>query len=257
MKKIDIDVHVASEKWGFSINVEDLIELMDANEVETSVAWPMLKMHYTMDTIRQDNKAIGDGAKKYKGRIAPFGGLNPLMGIKESLEEMDRCINDYNVKGFKLSGSRDGYKINEKELVYPIVEKIAKEDLIFAAHIGADSPVNSHPFLFRDVAKAFPEVRMILIHMGGAWVLKDGLYDAAIQVAQECENVWVAPSESDPRAMIKAIKTLNGERICFASDNPFAMLKVSVAIYTAVLEEFDQDTKERVMYKNAKELLRL
>ncbi len=257
MKKIDIDVHVASEKWGFAITVDELIELMDANDVETSVAWPMLKMHYTMDTIRQDNKVIGEGAKKYSGRIAPFGGLNPLMGMKESFEEMNRCISEYNVKGFKLSGARDGYKINDRELVFPIVEKIAKEDLIFATHIGADSPVNSHPFLLRDVAQAFPEVRIILIHMGGAGVPKDGLYDAAIQVAQECSNIWVAPSESDPRAMIKAIKTLDPERICFASDNPFAILRVSIAIYNAVLEEFDQETKERIMYKNAKKLLRL
>lgn len=257
MKMIDMDAHVAAEKWGFAITVNELIESMDKNGVDTSVAWPMLKMHYTMETIIQDNKAIAEGARKFPGRIAPFGGLNPLMGVKESLEEMKHCISDYNVKGFKLSGARDGYHINDQKLVFPIAEKIAEAGLIFATHSGADSPVHSHPFLVRDIAKSFPEMKIILIHMGGAGVPQYGLYDAAIQVAQECPNIFIAPSEADPKAIIKAINILGPERLCFASDNPFAMLRVSIAIYNAILEEFDQNVKELIMYKNAKMLLGL
>jgi predicted TIM-barrel fold metal-dependent hydrolase len=84
------------------------------------------------------------------------------------------------------------------------------------------------------------------------------LSDAAIEMAQECPNLTLIGSAVRPRAILKAIKTLGADRVCFGSDTPFELMHVEVAKYNALLErEVTPEEKRLIMAGNIARLLKL
>jgi predicted TIM-barrel fold metal-dependent hydrolase len=252
MKVFDFDVHLAAKKGSVAITISELIPIMDKLGIDQAVTWPHVS--YTRQ-VSDDNRAIGEAAKKYPGRILGFGGLNPMLGKQEAMDELKRCVEEYGVRGFKLNGARDGYYNDDKELAIPLIEKIADRGLTLAFHSGANDPIHSHPYLVANVAKAFPELTIIMVHMGGAAI--PGLYEDAIRVARDCPNVTLVGSEADPKAIIRAIRELGPARVCFGSDTPFVLPQVALSMFNVILEEFDERTKQLVMRENALRVLGL
>jgi predicted TIM-barrel fold metal-dependent hydrolase len=250
MRIIDADTHISATAGPGVITIAELVEQMDRNGVERAVAWPMVS--YTRQ-VQDDNRAIAKGMRKHPGRVIGFGGINPMLGVGDAMDELRRCIEEYGFKGFKLNGARDGYYIDDPSLAMPIFEEIAKAGLVVAIHCGINDPVHSHPWLIGRIAAALPELTIIMVHMGGAG--SPGLYDAAIKIAMEYPNIAVAPSEADPKAIIRAIEELGPERVLYASDTPFSIMKVSLAVFMAILEDYPEDVRHRIMGGNAARLL--
>ncbi len=244
---VDADVHVSASKRGsIDITIEDLIRLMDKNKVDKAICWPMLT--YTRQ-VSEDNKAIGEGMKTYPDRIIGFGGLNPRLGPKETLNELKKCVEKYGFKGFKMNGARDNYVIDDKSFTYPIIEKLSEEGVVLALHSGVNDPGGTHPWRIGNIAKDFPKLKILMVHMGGAGV--PGLHDAAIKMGEEYPNIFLLGSEVFQfRAITEAIKKLGADRVCYGSDAPFSPMKVTLAIYGAVLEDFSEEEKKSVMGEN-------
>jgi hypothetical protein len=60
------------------------------------------------------------------------------------------------------------------------------------------------------------------------------------------------------RAILKAIKTLGADRVCFGSDTPFELMHVEVAKYQALLEgEVTPQEKQLIMAGNIARLMGL
>lgn len=250
MTIIDFDTHIAAKKENIALNAEDLLQAMDKAGTDKAVCWPMVT--YTRQ-ISNDNRAIWEASKKYPDRIIPFGGVNPRLGTEEAMNELNLCIDEYGFKGVKLNGGRDQYYIDDPVLAMPLISKIAEKKLILALHSGHKDPVFSHPFIVGKIAKLFPQLTIIMVHMGGP----QGLHDAAIQVCKECPNIYPAASSSLPKAIIKAIKELGPERVLFATDTPFSLGYTEAAVYDAILKDFDTRTRELVMGGNAARILNL
>ncbi len=240
MKIVDCDVHLSAERGPGNITAEQLIDEMVKTGTDKAICWPMLT--YTREVI-QDNTAISKAAERYPDRIIPFGGLNPMLGMTKTMEELKRSCDELGLIGFKLNAARDGYYIDDPELAFPVYEEIASRGKFLALHTGLD-PSRAHPWRFKSIAKAFPDTRIIMVHMGGAGT---SLYSEAIEVAGECPNVVVAPSEADPKAIIQAIKTLGASKMCYASDAPFSLMKVTLAVFNAILTEFTEEEASQVM----------
>jgi predicted TIM-barrel fold metal-dependent hydrolase len=95
----------------------------------------------------------------------------------------------------------------------------------------------------------FPDLRILMVHMGG--VAHHDLSNAAIEMAQECPNLFLIGSAARARATLKAIKALGAGRACFDSDTPFELMHVEVAKYDALLElEVTPEEKQLVMGGN-------
>ena len=63
------------------------------------------------------------------------------------------------------------------------------------------------------------------------------LSSAAIEVAQACPNITVIGSAVRAVNILKAIKAIGPERVCFGSDTPFALMHVELAMYEALLRD--------------------
>jgi predicted TIM-barrel fold metal-dependent hydrolase len=167
-----------------------------------------------------------------------------------------RCIYEYGFHGVKLNGAQNSYYIDDPKLSLPLVEEIAKTGTLLAFHVGTDAYEATHPFRVAKVARMFPELWILMAHMGG--VAYHDLSNAAIEMAQECPNLILIGSAVRERAILKAIKTLGADRVCFGSDTPFGLMHVEVAKYHALLEdEAAPEEKQQVMGGNIARLMDL
>jgi predicted TIM-barrel fold metal-dependent hydrolase len=167
-----------------------------------------------------------------------------------------KCVYDYGFYGVKLNGAQNSYYIDSPDMSMPIIEEIAKTSKLLAFHVGADAIEHTHPFRVAKIAKQFPELQILVVHMGG--VAFADLSDAAIEFTQECPNLTLIGSGVRATRILKAIKTLGSTRVCFGSDTPFALMHVELAMYNALLDgEVSEEEKHDIMAGNMIRLLEL
>lgn len=249
---IDADCHVSAEPQGIAVNAETVIRRMDTVGVDRAICWPMLT--YTRQ-INADNAAIANAARRHPDRIIPFGGINPRLGTLESHDELTRCIEEYDMRGVKLNGARDEYYIDDPELSLPFVQRIAEAGLVLALHCGANDFERTHPFRIAAISDAFPELRILIVHMGGAGM--PHLHDAVISYAKRYPTWYLVDSEADYRKVLTALEVLGPERICYGSDTPFCPMRYEWGFRQVLYQDLDAAARAQVLGGNVARLLGL
>lgn len=249
---IDADCHISAKPTGFEIGIDELLKRLDTVGVDRAICWPMLS--YTRE-VAADNKAIYRGAQLHPDRIIRFGGVNPRLGIEAAKTELNRCINEYGVSGVKLNGARDGFFIDDPQLSLPLIEQIASAKLVLALHCGANDYERTHPFRIAKISDLFPELKILLVHMGGAGM--PSLHDAVIEYAGRYPNWYLVDSEADYRKVHQALRTLGPERVCYGSDTPFTPMRFEWGIRQVVYHDLAVSEKARVLGGNIAALCKL
>jgi predicted TIM-barrel fold metal-dependent hydrolase len=251
---IDADTHISpTGEDAMAITYEELIRRMDRAGVNQALTW--LRPPYLRE-IAESNSYVYQATQQHPARILGFGWVDPHLGLDRAKDDIERCIYEYGFHGVKLNGAQNCFYIDDPILSLPLVEEIAKTGKLLAFHVGTDAYETTHPFRVAKIARMYPEVQILMVHMGG--VAHRDLSDAAIEMAQECPNLTLIGSAVRPRAILKAIKTLGADRVCFGSDTPFELMHVEVAKYNALLEgEVTLEEKRLIMSGNIARLLKL
>jgi len=251
---IDADVHISPfPEGGNSIYVDELLRRMDRSGVDKALTW--LQPPY-MRELDASNEYVYQSMKQHPDRILGFGWVDPHFGIEKTKDLVKKCVHDYGFYGVKLNGAQNSYYIDNPDMSMPIIEEIAKTGKLLAFHVGADAIEHTHPFRVAKIAKQFPDVQILMVHMGG--VAYADLSDAAIEFAQECPNLTLIGSAVRSTRILKAIKTLGSNRVCFGSDTPFALMHVELAMYNALLDgEVSEEEKHSIMAGNMIRLMKL
>jgi predicted TIM-barrel fold metal-dependent hydrolase len=244
---IDADTHISPTfESGNSIPREELIRRMDRAGVDRAVTW--LQPPYVRE-VKHANAYVYEATKRFPDRILGFGWADPNLGVEKAREMVRRCLSDYGFHGVKLNGAQNDYYIDDPALSIPLVEEIARAGKAVAFHVGADSFEHTHPFRVAKIARRFPDLPILAVHMGG--VAFHGMTDAMIEFAEECPNITLVGSAVRTDPILKAIHRLGASRVCFGSDTPFEPLHVEVARYNAFLEdEVNEAEKHLVMAGN-------
>jgi predicted TIM-barrel fold metal-dependent hydrolase len=228
---IDADTHISpTGEDSMAITIDELLRRMDRAGVDKALTW--LRPPY-MREIGASNAYVYQATQRHPERILGFGWADPRLGVDRAKEAVKRCVEDYGFYGVKLNGAQNSYYIDDPQLSLPVVEEIAKTGKPLAFHVGTDAFEATHPFRVAKIARMFPEVQILMVHMGGVGY-KD-LSNAAIEMAQECPNLTLIGSAVRAVAVLKAVKTLGAQRVCFGSDTPFGLMHVEVAKYNALL----------------------
>lgn len=239
---IDADVHIAPEPTGGnSIKLDELLRRMDRAGVDKALTW--LQPPYRRE-IASSNEYVYGATRLHPDRILGFGWADPNLGLSHARDMVKRCIDAYNFYGVKLNGAQNDFYIDSPDAM-AVAEEVAKTGRMLAYHIGGDSPEHTHPFRLAKIAKAFPETKIFMVHMGGAHFHDFG--NAAIEFAQECPNVTIIGSVIRCIPLLKAIKTLGAERVCFGSDTPFELMHVEVAKYRSLLSDAVTDEEQNLI----------
>ena len=251
---IDADVHISPfPEGGNSIYTDELLRRMDRSGVDKALTW--LQPPY-MRELDASNEYVYQSMKQHPDRILGFGWVDPHFGIEKTKDAVKKCIYDYGFYGVKLNGAQNSFYIDDPDMSMPIIEEIAKTGKSLALHVGADAVEHTHPFRVAKIAKQFPELQILAVHMGG--VAFHDLCNAAIEFAQECPNLTLIGSGVRATRILKAIKVLGPTRVCFGSDTPFALMHVELAMYNALLDgEVSAKEKRDIMGGNMARLLKL
>ena len=236
MKVIDSHAHVGSfGSWAnVSCTAEELLENMDASRVETSILFA------------PDNLLVRRSVRRYPKRFVGYVWPNPHE--KGALSLVRRAIRQWGFRGIKLHPLVHAFLPTDEE-VLPIADFAAKERIPLAIHSG--HPPFSLPWSIGELAEMYPEVRIVMLHMGHA----HGVYiQAAINTAKKHDNIILETSGVSMHSKIKeAVDKVGEERVVFGSDYPFH--DYSVELQKVNVAGLSERQREMVLYENAKKLL--
>lgn len=235
--KIDAHTHIGSFGGFFNVHVseQEFIALMDEYEVEKAVCCAL------------PNQQVRDLVKKHPGRVIGAVWLNPHDG-KKALEELNRAVQEWGFRGIKLHPLIHAYLPNDP-VVYPIMEEARKLRVPVFIHSG--HPPFSLPWSIGELAENFPEVRIVMVHMGHG----HGVYiQAAIDTARRWGNLYLETSGMPMHTKIKEAYQVVGEsRVLYGSDIPFH--HPSVEIQKVKVSGLTTAEQQRVFYDNIVALL--
>lgn len=248
---IDADTHIAPTGGAFAI--EEHLSRMERSGVDRTLTW--LKPDYVGSGIEEHNRYVYDTKRAYPDRILGFGWADPTVGVEHAKTMVKKCVYEYGFYGVKLNGAQNDYYIDDPQLALPVIAEIAKTGKVLAFHIGPDAYEKTHPLRAAKVAAMYPEMPILMVHMG---MTNQAMNEAVIRAAQEHPNMLLIGSATTPSAIWQAIQELGVERVCFGSDAPFQKQHVALATYEALLEgEIPAQDKDLVMGGNIARLFGL
>ena len=250
MMIIDADTHISPTGGAFTLQAH--MDRMRRSGIDKTLAW--LKPDYEGTGIEEHNAYVYRAMQTYPDQILGFGWADPTVGVEHAKEMVTRCAHEYGLYGVKLNGAQNEYYIDDPELSLPVVDEIAKTGKALAFHIGPDAYERTHPFRAARIAGMYPDMPILMVHMGMTNV---DMNDAVIEMAQKCPNMYLIGSGTTPGAVLKAIRTLGADRVCFGSDAPFKMQHVALAAYKALLEDVSDEERALVMGGNIARILKL
>ncbi len=220
-RKIDAHAHV----YFSEDSPRTQLDFADRLHIDRLVISRNLNPHTvgTPEDFRKNNDLVIRCMKEHPDRLIGTMVLNPAFQ-KESLEEIDRCVDAGMVGAGELYNQ---IKINDP-LYYPIIEKLTDLNMLIHMHstigysrvkLNEREPENiSLPEEFVEIAARYPEAMFQFAHIGG------GIdWEYACKVLQNTPNVYVDVSGSNNAGgMIDfAMKYIGEDRLLFGCDNSY------------------------------------
>ena len=141
------------------------------------------------------NDSIAEYARQYPDKIIGFMSIDPHE--PDAIDEIDRCVNNLGLRGIKMSPVYQHYHPCDPkaERVHCRAEELALPILTHAAyHFAPNTPMEwANPLLYDPVARQFPDLKIILAHVGTPW------FNDAMVVVRKHANVYADISATTMR----------------------------------------------------------
>ncbi|MBN3036780.1 MAG: amidohydrolase [Bacteroidales bacterium] len=254
-RKIDAHEHV----WEDGSNIDAQIDFADRLGIDKlAISRPLTQTtpkDATPEAYKKANDTILNAMKRHPDRYIGMMYVNPLYG-KESLEEIDRCI-DLGMVGLKVYYQ---VKINSP-LFYPIIEKFIDLKMIILMHAhcglgvggqrtkyGNIQPNASIPEDFVEAAQRYPEAMLQYAHTGGG-----GDWEYACKTMKDYPNIYVDTSGSNNAGhMIDyVLKYLGEDRMLFGTDGSYYQ-----GVGTILASNMNEAQKRKIFFENYNNILK-
>ena len=133
--------------------------------VALAMRWKRLDVHVP-------NAFIADYVKRFPGRAIGVASVDPH--DDDAPEELERAITELGLRGLKISPVYSGFDPWSKEAwrLYEVADRL-RIPIVWhqsAAYATQSTLEHGNPILLDRIARAFPELRMIVAHMGQPWI---------------------------------------------------------------------------------------
>jgi len=154
------------------------------------------------------------------------------------------------LQGRKAASAVSGF-IADDPIVYPIMDEARKLKIPVAIHSG--HPPFSLPWSIGELAEVYPDVTVVMLHMGHG----HGLYiRAAINAAKRYPNIVLETSGMPMHTKIKeAMETVGEDRVMYGCDIPFH--HPSVELQRIKMAGLNENQLRKILHDNAVEKLGL
>jgi predicted TIM-barrel fold metal-dependent hydrolase len=180
-------------------------------------------------SIDKGNDYIAALKRKFPDVFIGMAAVNPkYRGVPAAVTELERAVNDLGLDGLKLYPMYDHWAVNDRDLAFPIFEAASDLGIPVMIHLST-TPVSDTvllygwPVLLDDVARRYPDLRLLVCHAGHPWV------DECLIVAARHRNVYLDisffNSTIDRRQTYDFLQRARQlgcpwTRICWATDYP-------------------------------------
>jgi len=250
MGVIDSHTHFAGPGKGFPPNtIEDLLRVMDRNNINAVVTCAPYSAIGKDRTYDEANSFIAESMKVAPGRIIGFIRVNPHLQ-DHALQSIRVGVKEQGFRGVKFHPRNEAFAINSEELSFPLAELAAKLRIPILIHTGEpDTYGFAEPTLVGDLADAFPDLTLIIGHMGKR------LFEDAILVAKWFKNVVLETSFRNQKDISRAVKRVGAERVVYGSDMPFGLPEIEMLKIRTC--DISTEEKELVLGANMARILGL
>ena len=204
-----------------------------------------------------NNKSVLEFCRAYPQKFIGFWGIDPHKKMA-AVREIEHVVKDYGMKGIAIDPYLARMPASEARF-YPLYSKCC--ELCVPAVITMSPPPQvpgaileyADPRDVDKVARDFPELTLIMSHGGYPFV------NEAIYTCLRNANVYMDISEYERAPMVdvyvRAMNDLISDKVLFASAHPFVELADALDAYADF--ELSADVRNKVMYENARRVLRL
>jgi len=198
-----------------------LLDIMDELDIERAVAFAPLSPY--IEDSHEANQWLWEQIRS-NSRLEGFMALNPT--DSRSLPIVEEFA-EKGFRGIKVHPPVDRARIDD-EAAYPFYELAASLQLPILFHTGVHGWIldNYRPMLIEHIAQRFPDLQIIVEHMGG-WeffgealaVVRNNLncYAGITSVLDEDWAAWYLP----PDWLRRMIPAVGSERVILGADYPY------------------------------------
>ena len=213
------------------------------------------------------NSFIAEYVRTDPGRLIGFASVNP--NRLEADKILERDVREYGLKGLKLGPIYQKFDPS-KPLAYPLYAKANELKLPIMWHQGTSYVQNgpleySNPILLDPVARSFPDLKMIVAHLGHPW------YAETACLVRKHPNVYTDMSALSTRpwqmysAVITAMEYGIQDKIFFGTDFPFFTVNQTIGAFRKIndivegtnLPRVPEKLIEDIIHRNTLEILGL
>ena len=160
-----------------SVTAEEFLADLDEANIDVAVV---------LSDLRTTPDQVAAFVKKAPDRFIGFGHVNPVEAGSD--EEVLRQRHELGLFGLKLYPTSEGYRVDDPR-AYEVYEAASGIGMpVMFHHAGMPSAgdllKHSDPALIDEVAASFPELKIVLAHLGYPRV------DETLYVARKHRNVW-------------------------------------------------------------------
>jgi predicted TIM-barrel fold metal-dependent hydrolase len=201
-------------------------------------------------------------------RFALTCGLDPLRDLYGSIRELEKCVREWGFTACKLYPTYDHFDPRDRTL-YPVYEKLIELDVPMQIHMGWTPCLNApmkyqQPYLLDDVCQQFPDLKIVIAHMGWPWV------DECMALVAKWENVhadiayWAwFDHEFVFNTIIRFGQLCGFHKLLYGSENshtniaPRMMLGLNEVGKRLNKDPIPQSAMDLIMWKNASSLWKI
>ena len=177
------------------------------------------------------NDRVAEFVKRDPARLIAFASVDPVFD-RDPLSEIRRCVERLGMQGLKLSPTYQGLEPLDARML-PLYSYAEEHSLPIIFHQGTTfsrmAPLKyAIPILLEDVSYRFPELRMVVAHMGHPWISE------TISLIRKQPNVFADISALYYRpwqfynALVLAKEYGVLGKLLFGTDFPFTTMKDSL-----------------------------
>ena len=233
------------------------------------------------------NDGFRETVEEHPDRFLAFAAL-PLQDPGASASELERAVKELGLKGGTLMTNVDGAPLDAEGLM-PVYEKAVELDVPLFIHptspinsramgdyrlvpilgFGVDTTLSVLRLVFGGVLERLPGLKLIASHLGGVYPYLRGRIETGFNAYPECKiriskppstylkRIWMDSIIYDSDIMMSAIAFSGADKIVMGSDHPHQIGDLANAVNRIEKLQISEDDKEKILWKNAKKLLKI
>lgn len=243
------------DKVSQMLSVENLLMQMDEAGIEKSVLFAV-----DAPLLTASNDFVKNICNEYPDRFIGFASINP--NRKDFLRKIKNAIENLGLSGCKFHPPLQDFYTNDSKL-WPMYKLISEMEIPIVFHVGSTPFGNlvklkqADPLLIDDVANDFPNLKIILTHLGTLW------HNESFMIAEKHPNVYIDtaayPHEIEELLTERLIKRVGSEKFLFGTDFPMpyegGMHRMVDFVECFKQLNISEELKEMILHRNFEQLM--